>query len=154
MANLDKWVAGSLAGGAALITTGLNTLANNTYTAVGTEYDNSSGLYRWGMAELVFTFGTNPTAGTSLDLFLVTAVDGTNYEDGGGSVKPGAGSQVGSFECRAVTTVQRRFCFPFLLPPTKFKPIVYNNGTGQSTSTSPSTAHSLKIYLLDTNNNG
>ena len=50
-----------------IATTELNALANNA-GALGAEYDNSSGLYLYGLFELNVTFGTNPTAGNTVDL--------------------------------------------------------------------------------------
>lgn len=115
-----------------VLTTELNALANNAYSALGTEIDNGTNLDRFGMCVAFLPTGTAPTVDTTLDLFLVPAADGTNYADGGGAVKPAAAMFVGSFQLRAVATDQRISTPLFPLPPCKFKFSLFNNATGQA----------------------
>lgn len=140
-----KWEAASIA---SLATTELNSLANNA-AALGAEYDNTPGganNYEAGLFELNVTFGTNPTAGAPVELYLIPAADGTNYDDGSatGPVAP-TNSFIGACYVRAVTTAQKMILGvpgavlgPILLPPVKFKMLVYNK-SGQAFPASGST---------------
>ena len=111
--------------------TELNSLANAAL-ALGAEYDNSSGLYLYGLFELNVTFGSNPTAGNTVDLYLIPAPDGTNYDDAvtGASGTAPITTYVGGFPLRAVTTAQKVPLGLGLtlvnLPPTKFKAFIVN----------------------------
>lgn len=72
-----------------VLTTELNSLSNGAYSALGTAYDNSSGLYIYG--RLVITLASlTPTTGAYLQAFGVPAVDGTNYDDAPSTTQPGA----------------------------------------------------------------
>lgn len=127
---------------ATIASTELNSLANGS-AALGAEYDNATGLYLWGLFELNVTFGTNPTAGNTVDLYIIPAPDGTNYDDyttGAAGIAPST-CYVGGFPLRAVTSAQkiplgtvRRID----LPPTKFK-VLLVNGSGQAFPASGST---------------
>lgn len=125
-------------------TTELNSLANNA-GALGAEYDNSANLYMFGLFELNVTFGTAPTAGNTVDLYIIPAPDGTNYDDattGASGAAPGT-TYVGGLPLRAVTTAQK---VPLglgqagyiQLPPTKFKVFALNK-SGQAFPASGST---------------
>lgn len=71
-----------------VLTTELNSLANGGFSALGTAYDNSSGLYLYGM--LLINLATlTPTAGAYVQPFMVLAADGTNYDDAPSSTQPG-----------------------------------------------------------------
>ena len=126
-----------------IATTELNALANNA-GALGAEYDNSSGLYLYGLFELNVTFGTNPTAGNTVDLYLIPAPDGTNYDDAttGASGAAPITTYVGGFPLRAVTSAQKVPLGLGLtlinLPPTKFKAFLLNK-SGQAFPASGST---------------
>lgn len=126
-----------------IATTELNSLANNA-GVLGAEYDNSAGLYMFGVFELNVTFGTNPTAGNTVDLYLIPAPDGTNYDDAvtGASGAAPITTYVGGFPVRAVTTAQKVPLGLGLtlinLPPTKFKAFLLNK-SGQAFPASGST---------------
>lgn len=130
---------------ASLMTTELNSLATAN-GALGTEYDNATNLYMYGLFELVVTYGTNPTAGSTVDLYLITAPDGTNYSDNttGASGAAPATAYVGGFPLRAVTTAQRvqlggpGFQAMIQLPPVKFKAFLLNRA-GQTMAASGNT---------------
>ncbi len=139
-----KWEAAAIV---SLATTELNSLANNA-AVLGVEYDNSVNLYEAGLFELNVTISPAPTANAALELYLVPAPDGTNYDDGG-AAGPVAqlNTYVGSFVVRAVTTAQKMTLgLPgalgspslILLPPTKFKGLLYNK-SGQALPASGST---------------
>lgn len=125
-----------------VLSTELNSLANAA-AALGTEYDNSSNLYLWATFELNVTFGSSPTAGNTVDLYIIPAPDGTNYDDNttGASGAAPSTSYVGGFPLRAVTSAQKvplGVVRRIDLPPTKFKVFVVN-GSGQAFPASGST---------------
>lgn len=127
---------------ATVLSTELNSLANAA-AALGTEYDNSSNLYLWAMFELNVQFGSSPTAGNTVDLYIIPAPDGTNYDDNttGASGAAPSTSYVGGFPLRAVTSAQKvplGVARRIDLPPTKFKVFVVN-GSGQAFPSSGST---------------
>lgn len=96
---------------------------------LGTEYDNETNKKRFAAFELDFTHSVAPTANRVWLLYLLYAIDGTNYEDGGASTQPGK-MHVVAFPVRAVTTAQKvTMTVPLL--PFKFKPLVWND-TNQS----------------------
>src|SRR4051812_19407209 len=84
----EKFVLGSQA---SLITTGMNSLANNALVA-GAAWDNTQGQtgdgYTLCDVELVCTYGSAPTANTGVSVWLLSSQDGSNYEDGSASVTP------------------------------------------------------------------
>jgi hypothetical protein len=136
-----------IATGVTLLSTELNALSNGSTSAVGTEYDNSAGIYTMGLFEVLVTFGSAPSATGLIDLFLVSAPDGTNYTDGGGSVLPPSTDYAGAFPLRAVTTAQRVRLGggPLLivaLPPAKFK-VAARNAAGTAF---PATGSTVVLY--------
>jgi hypothetical protein len=121
------------------MTTELNSVANNSRvisSALGADATAANLLGDW---ELAVTYGTNPTVDTCIDLYLVRAADGTNYEDGDASIRPGADSFAGCFQVRAVTTAQRMVIRDVPMPPGLYKAVIHNNGTGQTFAASGNT---------------
>lgn len=129
-----------------LLSTELNSLADGSYSAAGSALDNGANKDRFAMAQLDVTFASNPTVDTTCDLFAVPAPDGTNYGDGGGSVKPSAAYYCGSFPLRAVTTAQKIMTQLFELPPCKVKFVLLNNGTGRAF---PGSGSTVTIYTCN-----
>lgn len=136
-----KYEAASIA---TLASTELNSLANGS-GALGAEYDNATNLYTHGLFELNVTFGTNPTAGSLVDVYLIPAPDGTNYDDSTTGASPYAppSTYVGSFAVQATTSAQKvpmggMGLAEIALPPTKFKALVINR-SGQAFPASGST---------------
>jgi len=129
-----------------LMTTELNSLANGSGIDASAGYDNGSNLYLFGYFELNVTFGSAPTAGQLIDLYLMAAPDGTNYDTyvTGASEYAPIAAYVGSFQLQAITSAQK--CplggpaEPRLvpLPPVPFKAFVINN-SGQAFPASGST---------------
>jgi hypothetical protein len=126
------------------LSTELNSLATGSgaVQVPGTNpaYDNSGTVSScfWGDFELRVTFGTAPTAGTTVDLYLVPlSSDGTNYVDGSATIQQ-ATLMVGSWVVRAVTTAQVLLLRNVPLPNDKFLLTVVNN-SGQSFPASGST---------------
>lgn len=128
-----------------VLTTELNALANAGRSAAGTEVDNGANLDMYGVLELSVTFGTAPSAGGYVEIYMVTAPDGTNYEDGSNTVDPGTHKLVDRIPVRAVTTAQRLSGRLIPLLPEKTKFLLYN-GSGQAFPASGST---LTLYTTN-----
>jgi hypothetical protein len=95
-----------------MLSSGLNSLASasGALQSVGTNaaVDNTNG-YDTADFELSVTFGSAPTAGTTIDVYGATlSSDGATYTDGAGGSSPvnPLGSYICSFTLRAVTTKQ------------------------------------------------
>lgn len=131
-----------------LLSTELNSLANNAGALASTGYDNAntSNLYIWASFELNVTFGSAPTAGSVCELYIIPAPDGTNYDDTVAAATAYAPSPAlaGFFPLRNVTTAQKiplgygGMRNPITLPPTLFKLFLINKG-GQAFPASGST---------------
>lgn len=127
-----------------LIDTGLNSMANNALV-LGSAFNNTIGQtgdgYTLCDVELYFpSMGGTPTANTGFTLWMLGTQDGTNYEDGDASVTP-AKLPSCVFPIRAVATAQRiirRVSLAWGL----WKPLLKNDGTGQSLA---ATLNTLKI---------
>lgn len=143
MANKILWDAAWVDQGD-LLTTELNSLANAAYSAVGTAFDNTSGLARWASAEIVLGSLT-PTAGAYLMLFLVQSLDGTNYEDAPSSTNPGMHMAVAILNVATGAAAKRVMAPPFALPAGKFKPVLLN-GTGAAF---PASGNTVALYTSD-----
>lgn len=138
------------------MTTELNSLANGSGAVASTPYDNASNLALWASFELNVTYGTNPTAGSLVSLYLVPSADGTNYADAttGASPLVSPAYYVGGFWLRAVTTAQRvglASAGPgglVALPGLKFKCYVINS-SGQAMAASGNTV-SMVTYGVQT----
>ena len=127
-----------------IVTTELNSLANNSL--VVSSVAGSSGVITAPtqpqlLVELFVTFGTAPTANTSILVWFLKTIDGgTSYEDGSSAVTPTRNPDL-IFSVNAVTTGQhlQKICDT---PQTNFKVLIKNNGTGQAFAAS---ANTLKI---------
>lgn len=111
------------------LSTELNSLANGS-AALGAEFDNATNLWPFlDVLELNVTFGSNPTAGNTIDIYLVPAPDGTNYDDN----QSISSMYIGGFPLRATTSAQKVALLPglaqvkFVLPPLKVKLRAVNN---------------------------
>lgn len=129
-----------------VITTGLNSLANNAAALSAAQSNDAADegdLY--ADLELAVTFGTAPTENALVEVYIVRTVDGTNHETDSAEGRPKNG-YVGGFVVDNVTTAQR-LILPFvLLPPRDFK-ILLINKSGQAFPASGST---LKAYYYTT----
>jgi hypothetical protein len=110
------------------LTTELNSLAAGSYCAASGAIDNSTSLDPYDDLVLTVTFASAPTVNTPIDIYLIPAIDGTNYLDSG---TPARNLWVGCFLVQAVTTAQRLGSRGIPLPPGLFK-YVLRNGTNQA----------------------
>jgi len=143
MVAATKWEGTS--SGTEIMTTALNTLANNTISAASTEVDGATDLDTFMWFELNVTVGTAPDdAVPTFNLFKTEAPDGTNYESA--PVTGGVDQAhlfLANIPVRKVTSAQRLVVGPFPMPPHKFK-VYVDNQTGQSAAASGNT---LDIYV-------
>ena len=108
-------------------TTGISASDNlaNATGLLSNEIDNASNLDDTMDIELAFTPETAPDANVVFYIFILTSIDGTNYEDGSTSVLP-IKVPVVSVPCRAVTSAHKMSATGIPIPPQKFKLLVWN----------------------------
>lgn len=121
-----------------LLSTELNSLANNSNAAHSSSVSLTSAGYLDAEVELLVTFGTSPTANTPIYVWLLREIDGTNFEDGSSTVTPTRPPDI-IYTVRAVTTAQRIVQTVYDIPPGTIKPLVRNAGTGQAFASSGNT---------------
>lgn len=109
-----------------VLTTELNSLANNAYSAVGTAIDNTSNGDQYGALDIVLA-SLNPTSGASLSLYLVQSLDGTNYEDAPSSTNPGSHTLVATVLVGTGAATKRVMSPWFYVPPGKFRFVLLNS---------------------------
>lgn len=141
MANAILWQAAWTSRGTVL-TTELDALGNTSRTNAGTEIANQTNLDQYGKLELAVDFVSAPSAGGYVQIHMLTAPDGTNYEDGSSSVDPGLHTVVVSIPLRADTAAQRLTSPVFALQPAKTKFILLN----QSGQSFPASGSTLTLY--------
>jgi hypothetical protein len=128
--------------GSTVLSTELNSLASNTMSAAGTEYDNSTNLNQYGFLEVdINVFGVAPTANRTLEIFMVKAPDGTNYETSPTTTVQNA-ERVAIIPVLANTSAQKYTTPIFQLPPCKVKFLLWNN-TDQALDAA---GHTVKLY--------
>lgn len=116
-----------------ILTTGLNSLANNdSQISAAISNDAAGERYPLCMAELYLAAqGSARSAGAAVELYLLPTFDGTNYSYGSDSLVPAANRMVGAFQFDAATDARYASCGPFALPPKDFELVVANK-TGQA----------------------
>ena len=127
--SLTKWDDPTSRG--SVLSTELNALGNDARSAAGGLLDNLTNKDQYAWAKLTVDFVSAPSAGAYCQLFMVKALDGTNYEQGSDTVEPAQNISVGSFPLLASTAAQHVTIGPFLLPPYKVKFILLNK-SGQA----------------------
>jgi hypothetical protein len=113
---------------ASVLTTDLNSLANAGISAASSALDNTSNLDLYD--DLTFTIATQGgarSAGATVSVLMVQALDGTNYDD----VETTCGQLVAVFPLDAATTARQVSVRDVPIPPGLFKYFVRNN-TGQA----------------------
>ena len=127
-----------------LLTTELNSLANNATTSAGSAQTNTVGTanldgYVRGKLELVLAAYTGtPTAGSALLVWFLKTIDGTNYEDTASARNPDLVIPIG-----AVASGPQRIIKECWMPVGTWKPIAKNSGTGISFAASGNTLKAL-----------
>jgi hypothetical protein len=121
------------------LTTELNSLATGSGSAASAAIDNSTNLDLFGDFVLDVTYGTNPTAGSTVDLYIIPSIDATNYSDYTSGATPFAPKEmlVKSWELKVAITAQKLIVRDVPLPK-KFKVAVINNA-GQAMAASGNT---------------
>src|SRR5579883_1505057 len=84
----------------------LDSLANGNRTTVGLAFNNSSTLAQYGILRCTLTFGSAPSSGGSVWIYMIQQVDGSNYADGSDTVDPGVQNIIAFVPVKAVTTQQ------------------------------------------------
>jgi hypothetical protein len=142
--NAHQWEAVVAEG--TVLTTELNSLANGSRTAKGTEFDNtpSGNNATHCQVELAWTPGSAPSAGGYVALYAIPALDGTNYADGDASNAPSATTWRCNIDVRAEAEAQVLASPVFPLGPHKYK-FILENKTGVSFPASGST---LELFTM------
>lgn len=132
------------ASSASLLTTELNSLTSGSNSSLSGALDNSSNLNLFIDVELVLAAqGSARSTGAYLALFMVQALDGTNY----GDANEITAKLVAVFPLDAATTARRATVQDIPIPPGLVKFFV-RNVTGQTLASSGSSinyrAHSIE----------
>lgn len=113
---------------ASILTTELNSIANAAISAGSAAVDNTSALDLY--CDLTFTIATQGgarSAGATVSVLMVQALDGTNYDD----VQVTCGQLVAVFPLDAAVTARQVSVRDVPVPPGLYKLFVLN-GTGQA----------------------
>jgi hypothetical protein len=124
MSYTNKWAAANAR------TSGIATesITNASYTT-GSEIDNTTNKDKYASIQLATQFASAPTVNRAINVHILYALDGTNYEDGEIPKKV----PVAIFPVRAQTAIQRNTRVNIPIAPFKFKVHVHND-TDQSTT--------------------
>lgn len=135
MTTLVKWSTFSAA--TSMLTTELNSLASAAISAQSSEYANATSGNRYTHAtfQLLVEFVSAPTSGKTVDLYILPAIDGSTYPEGGTGVSPSGTHYAGSFIVRNSDADQYLVLTNVPLPPTDFKVLLVNNA-GQNMESS------------------
>ena len=131
------------------LTTGLNSLADGARViSAALSNDDAAERFLYVDFELdIATQGTARTTGARCELFIVYAIDGTNYTYGSASLSPPSGTSVGNFELDASVTTRIIHLTGIPLRPYNFK-IILENQTGQAFAAS-GTVVSMRRTAID-----
>jgi hypothetical protein len=109
-----------------VISTGMNSLQPEL-RCVSQEINNSSGLYLFNDVELFLnTNNQTPRYGSVVELYLLSAINNTNFEDGSVSINPSPSSLVGVFNIMPSSSSQRQTLKQITIPPCKYKYLLIN----------------------------
>lgn len=113
---------------ASALTTELNSLANAATTAASAAIDNTTNLDLYHDLTLtIATMGVARSTGATVSVYLVMALDGTNYDDTNATTA----ELVAVFPLDAATTARQSTRRDVPVPPGLFKYFAVNN-TGQA----------------------
>lgn len=127
--NAIKWEAAWVQR-ANLLTTQLNSLAAGSRSTAGAELANQTNLDQYMKLELTVDFVSAPAANGYINVYMITAPDGTNYEDGSDTVDPGSHTLVCAIPVKPSSAAQRLMSSVFMLQPAKTK-FIFENKTDQ-----------------------
>ena len=144
MPNAILWQAAPTSRGNVLAAE-MNALADNGFTAQGTEVNNSVNLDTYGMFEFNVDASAAFAAGAYVAIYMITAPDGTNYGEGSASVDPGADTWLLNIPLRATADAIIKMTKVFPLPPVKFKFILEN----QAGLVFPSAGTTLELFSMN-----
>ena len=149
MANVGQW--GDLSSPVTLLSTELNALANNAASAASSAVANNTGLDVYADFELVLA-SLSPAAPNYCTLYILEAIDGTNYPVATATILRNQPSQVLCVFPLDVTgsTAQRVVVRNVLLPPAAFK-VVLDNQAGVNLG---ATLNTVKMITYNVNLNG
>lgn len=117
------------------LSTGLNSLANNSNSSASSSIDNTTNLDLYADIELVLAAqGSARSAGATVTVYLLTSLDGTNFDDANETTAEVAAV----FPLDAATTARRRTVRDVSIPPALFQLLV-RNSTGQAFAASGNT---------------
>ena len=107
-----------------VLSTELNSLADDASVISG-EIDNSVDLCVFDDVEIsVASVASAFDAGSVVELFLLEALDDTNFVDGDSTIDPASKTLVGVLPLRSETVAQRHVIRGIKLPANKFKYLV------------------------------
>lgn len=109
-----------------VLTTELNSLADNAYSAFGTALDNAANKDQSFVAEINLA-SLNPTTGAFVTLFAVPSYEGTNYADAPSSTNPGRNMIAAQVDVATGSAAKVVNTPPFALPPFKHKFVLRND---------------------------
>lgn len=149
MATVLKQVVGGAT--VSLLTTELNSLANNANGSAGGAVNNVSGgtsnldgFVRGAVELYLNTYSGTPSGGTGVSVWFLRSADaGATYEDGSSSVTPARMADV-VIPVRSVASGPQRIIVPCWLPAGYWKPLARNEGTG---ITFASSGNTLKVLV-------
>jgi hypothetical protein len=127
-----------------VMSTELNSLATSSGKAISSAQINDDSVTQptldlFADLELKVTFGTAPTAGSVVEVYLLPSIDGgTTYPDGSTSILAQSSLFVGGFAVRGTTAAQVMVLRGIALPPGYYKYQVQNT-TNQAFPASGST---------------
>lgn len=140
-----KWTAYNTAD-TAVAGASMNALASGSY-ALGSAINNSSDLYLYGDLEIVLSSGVTAGSGAPyVDVWVLPAMDGTNYPTTNGGTTAGATATqylAGTISPPASTSVTVMQLRGIVLPPQSFKVMIRNVLGAAFPSTDTSTC---KLY--------
>lgn len=127
-----------------ILTTELNSLANSTNCSASSAVDNSSNVHLYMDLELVVaTQGSARSSGAYVGVYILQALDGTNYDD----THEVTAEMVAAFPLDNTTTARRLSRRNIPIPPGLFKVFARNN-TGQALAASGNTLK-CRIHSLE-----
>lgn len=130
MPNVINWAAAWVSRGV-VNSTQAASLADGSRSGTGSTIANQTNLDMVGKIEMQVSIPTAPASDGHVVIYMLTAPDGTTYEDGSSNVAPTDHNIVGIIPVRATTTAQRLTTPPFALQPA---PTVFlqRNESGQA----------------------